>query len=196
MALLEEIMAHNPRFVADRGRPLTKRPARRVALFTCMDTRLVEFLEPAMGIQRGDAMVIKNAGNTLLDPQGGVVRSLVVAIFALGCGEVCVVGHRDCGMAQVDGAALRAAMLARGVPAEALAALSPTLHDWLGAFRDPEGNVRRVVDELRRPSRRSMIHRGAALPHAGSGCKRPNQCHIQRIGHAAKVAHLPPRKRP
>jgi carbonic anhydrase len=149
MALLDEILEHNARFVADRERPLTRQPARKIALFTCMDTRLVEFLEPAMGIRRGDAKVIKNAGNTLIDPAGGVIRSLVVAIFALGCDEVCVVGHRDCGMAQVDEAALRETMLGRGVPLEALDALRPSLREWLGAFRDPHGNVLNVVRQIR-----------------------------------------------
>jgi carbonic anhydrase len=149
LALLDEILAHNARFVADRERPLTKQPSRQVAILTCMDTRLVEFLEPATGIRRGEAMVIKNAGATVLDPTGGVIRSLVVAVFALGCEEICVIGHRDCGMAQLDEAALRARMLARGVPAAALDALHPSLRDWLGAFHDPEGNVHRVVRTLR-----------------------------------------------
>lgn len=150
MGLLHEILAHNARFVEERGRPVGKRPAKRIALFTCMDTRLVEFLEPAMGVRRGDAKVIKNAGNTLIDPTGGVVRSLVVAIFALGCEEVYVIGHNDCGMAQIDAEALGRDMLARGVPAAAIEALRPDLREWLGAFRDPEGNVLRVVGELRR----------------------------------------------
>lgn len=150
MALLDEIMAHNARFVADRERPITKQPAKRIALFTCMDTRLVEFLEPAMGVGRGDAKVIKNAGNTLIDPTGGVIRSLVVAIFALGCEELYVIGHKDCGMAQIDEAELRRRMLTRGVPAEAIDALQPSLREWLGAFHDPNGNVVRVVEMIKR----------------------------------------------
>ena len=149
LTLLTEILAHNARFVTDRERPVTKQPAKRIALFTCMDTRLVEFLEPAMGIRRGDAKVIKNAGNTLIDPLGGVVRSLVVAIFALGCEEVFVIGHEDCGMAQIDEAELRRRMLGRGVPTGAIDALQPSLREWLGAFRDPRGNVRAVVELLR-----------------------------------------------
>lgn len=149
LALLDEVMEHNARFVSDRERPITKRPAKKIALFTCMDTRLVEFLEPAMGIRRGDAQVIKNAGNTLIDPTGGVIRSLVVAIFGMGCAEVYVVGHRDCGMAQIDEAGLRERMEARGVPMEAIDALQPSLRDWLGAFHDPAGNVLRVVEEIR-----------------------------------------------
>ena len=148
MALLDEIMDHNARFVADQQRPITKDPAKKIAIFTCMDTRLVEFLEPAMGVRRGDAKMIKNAGATVIDPNGGVIRSLVVAIFALGCEEIYVIGHKDCGMARLDEGELRRAMLARGVPQEAIDALQPSLLEWAGAFHDPNGNVLRVVEML------------------------------------------------
>lgn len=147
--MLREIMEHNVRWVEERNRTLTRTPQKKIAIFTCMDTRLVEFLEPALGIGRGDAKVIKNAGNTLLDPGGGVVRSLVVAIYILGCEEVLVVGHRDCGMAHLDEAALQRKMLERGVPPEAIAGLKPSLGEWVGAFRDPAANVVRVVEKLR-----------------------------------------------
>ena len=146
--LLDEILEHNARFVEERDRPLSKAPAKKIALFTCMDTRLVEFLEPALGLRRGDAKVIKNAGNTVIDPTGGVMRSLVVAIYALGCEEILVVGHRDCGMSQLDVGELERRMLARGVAAETIAALQPSLRDWVGAFHDPEGNVRDVVQVI------------------------------------------------
>ncbi len=135
--------------MAERGRPLSKAPQKRVVIFTCMDTRLVDFLEPALGLKRGDAKMIKNAGNTLVDPGGGVVRSLVVAIHALQCEEVLVIGHKDCGMAQLDEHALRRTMLERGVPHTAIDALRPSLGEWLGGFHDPLGNVERVVKLLR-----------------------------------------------
>jgi carbonic anhydrase len=149
MAMLDEILAHNTRFVEERLTGCSKVPQRRVAIFTCMDTRLVEFLEPAMGLGRGDAKVIKNAGATLIDPGGGVVRSLVVAVHALGCKEIFVIGHTDCGMAELDIRALEETMLSRGVPAEAIASLQPSLEEWLGAFHHPVENVERVVELLR-----------------------------------------------
>ena len=148
MALLNDVLEHNARWV-DSRQSLSKVPRKKVAIFTCMDTRLVEFLEQAMGLGRGDAQVIKNAGNTLVDPGGGVVRSLVVAIHALGCGEVFVIGHTDCGMSQIDETGLEAAMVARGVPKEAIAQLQPSFREWLGAFHDPIRNVERVAGMLR-----------------------------------------------
>jgi carbonic anhydrase len=149
MSFLNDVLEHNARWVEARNRPLTKVPQKKIAIFTCMDTRLVEFLEQAMGLGRGDAQVIKNAGNTLVDPGGGVVRSLVVAIFAIGVGEVFVIGHTDCGMAQIDEAKLLEAMLARGIKKESIEALHPGLHEWVGGFKDPRRNVERVVRLLR-----------------------------------------------
>lgn len=149
MSLLNEILEHNSRWVEARSRTVTKVPHKRVAIFTCMDTRLVDFLEQAMGLGRGDAKVIKNAGNTLIDPGGGVVRSLVVAVYALGCEEIFVIGHRDCGMSQIDEVAVEQQMLDRGVSAAAIGRLQPSLREWLGAFHDPVGNVEQVVRLLR-----------------------------------------------
>jgi len=149
MGLLGEILEHNSRFVAERERPMSKSPAKKIAIFTCMDTRLVEFLESAMGLRRGDAKVIKNAGNTIIDPFGGVIRSLVVAVFSLGCEEIYVIGHHDCGMSQIDGDALERRMVERGVDPQVIRSLHGSLSEWLGAFRDPCGNVRRVVEVIR-----------------------------------------------
>ncbi len=149
MALLDEVLASNAHFIAEREGLLTRNPAKKTVIFTCMDTRLVEFLEPAMGLHRGDAKVIKNAGTTVLDPYGGVIRSLVVAIHALGCEEVFVIGHLDCGMANIDESELERSMLASGVLAATIAALKPSLKEWLGTFRDVKGNIHHVVRLLR-----------------------------------------------
>jgi len=150
MQLMDTILSANKKFVRPGAfPPLPKNPKKQFAIFTCMDTRLVDFLEPAMGIKRGDAKVIKNAGNTLIDPNGGVIRSLVVAIFLLGVEEVFVIGHRDCGMAFVNPADLKAKMAARGIDPDTIDALVPDLGQWLGAFTCPEENVAQVVSIIR-----------------------------------------------
>lgn len=149
MSLLDEVLSHNDRFVAERKGSIKRDPAKKVVIFTCMDTRLVDFLEPAMGLRRGDAKVIKNAGTTVLDPNGGVIRSLAVAIYALGCEEIFVIGHLDCGMANLDVDEIRENMLSRGVAASTIDNLQPALGDWLGTFRDVGGNVRRVTHIVR-----------------------------------------------
>lgn len=149
MSLLNDVIAHNERFVSERQGSLKRTPARKVVIFTCMDTRLVDFLEPAMGLKRGDTNVIKNAGTTVLDPNGGVIRSLAVAIYALDCEEVLVIGHLDCGMMQLDEKVVEQGMLKRGVSPETIDSLTPGLGDWLGTFQDGDGNVRRVTQLLR-----------------------------------------------
>jgi len=150
MNLLDTILDANRKFVHPGAfPPLPKNPKKQFAIFTCMDTRLVDFLEPAMGIKRGDAKVIKNAGNTVYDPNGGVIRSLVAAIFMLGVEEVFVIGHRDCGMASVDAVDLKRQMIERGIDPHAIDTLVPDLNQWLGAFSCPEENVERVVEVIR-----------------------------------------------
>lgn len=151
MTLLDSVLEANRKFVHPGAfPPLPKNPKKQFAIFTCMDTRLVEFLEPAMGIRRGDAKVIKNAGNTLVDPlHGGVIRSLVAAIFMLGVDEVFVIGHEDCGMASVDPERLKGDMIARGIDARAIETHVPDLAQWIGAFGCPQENVADVVQKIR-----------------------------------------------
>lgn len=150
MTLLDTVLNANRKFTRPQAfPPLPKSPQKQLAIFTCMDTRLVDFLEPAMGIKRGEAKVIKNAGNTVIDSNGGVIRSLVAAIFMLGVEEVFVIGHRDCGMADVNASDLRDRMIQRGIRAEAIDSLVPDLSQWLGAFTCPEENVQSVVSMIR-----------------------------------------------
>lgn len=151
MTLLDSILQANSKFVHPGAfPPLPKNPQKQCAIFTCMDTRLVDFLEPAMGIRRGDAKVIKNAGNTLVDPlHGGVIRSLVAAIFMLGVEEIFVIGHLDCGMGSVDAAKLKQTMIDRGISAASIDVHVPDLAQWLGAFGCPHENVADVVGKIR-----------------------------------------------
>ncbi|MHB1167216.1 MAG: beta-class carbonic anhydrase [Carboxydocellales bacterium] len=150
MTLLDNLLAANQKFVKPGAfPPLPKSPQRQFAIFTCMDTRLVDFLEPAMGIKRGDAKILKNAGNTIVDPNGGMIRSLVVGIFNLGVEEILVIGHQDCGMAGLDSGELRKKMIARGIEPQAIDQLIPDLATWTGAFTDPVSNVQKVVEIIR-----------------------------------------------
>ena len=152
LTLLDTVLQANRIFTRpDAFLPLPKNPTRQLAIFTCMDTRLVDFLEPAMGLKRGDAKVIKNAGNTIVDPEGGaVIRSLVAGIFLLGVEEIFVIGHRDCGMAEVDVSDLKQKMIRRGISENSIDHLVPDLSQWLGTFSHPLDNVVNVVGIIRR----------------------------------------------
>jgi carbonic anhydrase len=151
MTQLEAIIAANRNFIRPNAfPPLPKSPKKQLAIFTCMDTRLVDFLEPAMGLSRGDAKVIKNAGNTIVDPMSGaVIRSLVAGIFMLGVEEIFVIGHRDCGMAELDAASVKRNMVNRGISPEIIDIHVPDLKQWLGIFSHPVENVERVVNIIR-----------------------------------------------
>lgn len=67
-------------------------PARRVAVVTCMDARIIP--SKALGIEEGEAHVIRNAGGLARD----ALRSLVISQQLLGTREIVVIHHTDCGM--------------------------------------------------------------------------------------------------
>ncbi|WP_101912958.1 beta-class carbonic anhydrase [Megasphaera vaginalis (ex Bordigoni et al. 2020)] len=152
--LLAEIEAANAAFLAGDGgqRPLRKvgkMPRRRVVILTCMDTRLVELLEPAMGIRRGEAKIVKVAGNTVGDGFDSVMGSLLVAVYELGVEAIIVVGHEGCGMLATTAASLLAKMAAAGVAAAALDKLRPSLVKWADSINCVEGAVAETVRRLR-----------------------------------------------
>lgn len=76
----------------------SKFPNKKLAVVTCMDTRLIELLPAALGIKNGDAKIIKNADGVITHPFGSVVRSLLIAVYELGVTEILVIGHTDCGV--------------------------------------------------------------------------------------------------
>ncbi|MCX7781793.1 MAG: carbonic anhydrase [Negativicutes bacterium] len=134
--LLEEIVNANLEFVQsnrwDQFPRAAGKPARKLAIFTCMDCRLAEFILPALGLQRGDAKVIKSAGNTFLDNENdSVIISLAVAIFSLGVEEVLVVGHYDCGIGKIEIDEFVEKMKSRGITEEAIQSSRETIRQWM-----------------------------------------------------------------
>jgi carbonic anhydrase len=93
--ILSEVLASNRAYSANFGKmgKLALPPARRFAIFTCMDARL----DPAQyaGLAEGDAHVIRNAGGRASDD---AIRSLVISYKLLGTQEFFVIHHTDCGM--------------------------------------------------------------------------------------------------
>ena len=103
--MIEEMLAYNREFVRSKGYEqfqTSKYPDKKIAILTCMDTRLVELLPAALGIRNGDVKLIKNAGGMITGSFDSAVRSLLVGIVELGVEEVMVIGHNDCGVAQVN----------------------------------------------------------------------------------------------
>lgn len=104
--MIEDVIDYNRKFVAEKNYEpyeTSKYPDKKLAILTCMDTRLTELLPAALGIHNGDAKIIKNAGGVISHPYGSAVRSLLVAVLELGVEEIMVIGHTDCGVQGMDG---------------------------------------------------------------------------------------------
>jgi carbonic anhydrase len=117
---------------------LTGRPAKHLAVLACMDTRI----EPlsALGLQPGDAKILRNAGARVTDD---VIRSLAVVIANLGVDRVAVIAHTDCAMAKLSADALR----------ESVAAVAPgDIGDWDPLAVDDQSAVLRADLERLRES--------------------------------------------
>lgn len=110
------------------------KPKKKLAIVTCMDSRLVNFLSEKLGIKRNDAKVIKNAGNIVTDD---VIRSLVVSIYLLDVEKIMVVGHTDCGMASADAELIKKKIIERGGNPH----FTPNFECWLGKMESIEDNV-------------------------------------------------------
>ena len=110
------------------------KPKKKLAIISCMDTRLVNFLSENLNIKRGDAKVLKNAGNIITED---TVRSLVISVYLLDVEKIMVVGHTDCGMKSVDVEDIKRKMVER----EANPNFTLDLEHWLGKFESEEENV-------------------------------------------------------
>jgi carbonic anhydrase len=88
--LIENARAYAASF--DKG-ALPSAPGRRVAILACMDARLNPFA--LLGLRRGDAHVIRNAGGVVTDD---AIRSLAISQRLLATEEIMLIHHTDCGM--------------------------------------------------------------------------------------------------
>ena len=153
--MINEILKHNRRFVAERGyeRFLTdKYPNKKIAIVTCMDTRLVELLPAALGFRNGDVKIIKTAGATITNPFDSTMRSLLVAVYELGVEEIMVIGHTGCGVQGMDSTEMQHLMKERGIPESNISLMKHCgidLDSWLHGFDDTDEAIRETVDLIR-----------------------------------------------
>ena len=154
--MIEEILRHNREFVASKAYEkfiTSKYPDKKIAIVTCMDTRLVELLPAALGIKNGDVKIIKNAGGTITNPFDSTIRSLLVAVYELGVEEVMVIGHTGCGVQGMDAAEMLHLMRQRGISEEHISLMKHCgidLDSWLHGFEDTREAVRETVDLIAR----------------------------------------------
>ncbi len=151
--MIDDILSFNRGFVARKAyEPFVtdKYPSKKLAVLTCMDTRLTELLPQALGLHNGDAKIIKNAGGLVLSEGDSAIRSLLVAVYELGVEEIMVVHHSACGACHMSYDAFRPHMLERGISRETLAEWEERgVAYWLEGFHDTEASVRRTVSAVR-----------------------------------------------
>lgn len=150
--MIEQMLEFNRKFVESREYEkyqTSKYPDRRIAIVTCMDTRLVTLLPAALGIGNGDVKMIKNAGAVITNPFDSTVRSLLVAIYELGVNEIMVIGHTGCGVQGMDAGEMLHLMKERGIDEEHISLMRHCgidLDSWLHGFDDTPSAILETVD--------------------------------------------------
>lgn len=120
---LEQMLDFNKDFVEKKEYEQYKTdsyPNKKMVIFTCMESRLVELLPRALNINNGDVKMLKNAGAIIRKPFDSMMKSILVAVYDLKAEEVIVIGHHDCGMSHVDTTALRNKMIDGNISEETL----------------------------------------------------------------------------
>ena len=145
MDVIDSLVANNRAFAASLPEQhLDVRPRRQLAIVTCMDSRLDVFA--ALGLQHGEAHVLRNAGGVITDD---VIRSLAVSQRRLGTREVMLVHHTDCGMLSLSDDGFRAELQEATGVAPAFA---------IESFSDLDADVRQSVLRVRRSP--FLLHTG------------------------------------
>jgi len=156
MSIIPSVLEFNKKFVEEKQYEayLTdKFPDKKVAVLTCMDTRLVELIVKALGFKNGDAKFIKNAGAILTQPFGSAMRSILVAVYELGAREVLVVGHHGCGMTGLDTKGMIQKFTEHGIDPLAIQTLENAgirMERFLRGFDSAEEGVMHSVKMIRK----------------------------------------------
>ena len=136
MSTTDELLRNAESYSAafDKGE-LPLPPARKIAIVACMDARLNPY--GLLGLQEGDAHVIRNAGGVITDDE---IRSLAISQRLLGTEEIVLIHHTDCGMLTfTDDDFRRSIQLETGIKPE-----------WAAeAFPDIDEDVRQSVARIK-----------------------------------------------
>jgi carbonic anhydrase len=129
---------------------LTGTALKGLAIVTCMDSRISPLA--AVGMQAGDAKILRNAGARVTDD---VLRTLVLASYLLGVNRVLVMPHTDCRMAISDEASIYA-----------------TIKDQFGVdtsileFRTSSNQREALVEDVARIRSYPLLHKGVSVAGA------------------------------
>lgn len=155
MNQIEQILQYNQTFVKEKQYEsfmTDKYPNKKLAIVTCMDTRLTELLPRAMNLRNGDAKIIKTAGAIIHQPFGSVMRSILVAVYATGAEEICIIGHTDCGFIGLDADEVLMKAQRRGISQDTINTITNSginLRRFLSGYSTVEGGVLHSVHLVR-----------------------------------------------
>src|ERR1700716_1982823 len=126
MSTTDELLQNNESYAAGFDKAeLPLPPGKKVAVVACMDARLNVY--GALGLEEGDAHVIRNAGGVVTDDE---IRSLAISQRLLGTKEIVLIHHTDCGMLTFTDDEFRAQVQAdTGIKPEWAAEAFPDLED-------------------------------------------------------------------
>jgi carbonic anhydrase len=137
MDTIDDLLANNRGFAAALpDKHLDVQPSRRLAIVTCMDSRLDVFA--ALGLADGEAHVLRNAGGVVTDD---TIRSLAISQRRLGTREVMLIHHTDCGMQKLTDDGFRDELREETGVAPAFA---------IESFSDVDASVRQSILRVRR----------------------------------------------
>ena len=136
MGEIDDVVEANASYVARHGhRELPTAPRRRLAVLTCMDSRLDLF--GALGLDLGEVHLVRNAGGLATDD---AVRSLLLSQQLLGTTSIMVIHHTRCGLETFEEEQLADELTERFGVRPAFT---------LGAYRDVDADVSATVRALR-----------------------------------------------
>ncbi|HEX3734448.1 MAG TPA: carbonic anhydrase [Solirubrobacterales bacterium] len=137
METIDELFANNREFADSLpDKHLDVQPSRRLAIVTCMDSRLDVFA--ALGLGDGEAHVLRNAGGVVTDD---TIRSLAISQRKLGTRAVMLIHHTDCGMQKLTDDGFRDELREETGTAPAFA---------IESFSDVDASVRQSILRVRR----------------------------------------------
>jgi carbonic anhydrase len=135
MTATDDLLRNNERYAESFDKAgLASPPAKKLAVVTCMDARIVP--TRILGLEEGDANVIRNAGGVVTDD---TIRSLAISQRLLGTEEIVLIHHTDCGMLTFTDDEFKSAI-------EADTGIRPA---WAAeAFSDLDGDVRQSIARI------------------------------------------------
>jgi carbonic anhydrase len=137
MSGIDDLLAANGEYAARHDHlHLDVRPARRLAIVTCMDARIDVYA--ALGLENGDAHILRNAGGVITDD---VIRSLAISQRRLGTSEIVLIHHTRCGMQTITDDGFRAEL-------QEATGVAPSFA--IESFVDVDADVRQSIARVRR----------------------------------------------